>query len=89
MRLLNGKPPPDAGDNGHILVVDDCAASSAQITAMLACDHRCTTESDPTAALFHAAEENYDVFIISLALSNFDALRRCSQLRSRPCVTGA
>jgi two-component system cell cycle response regulator len=82
MRLLNGKPPPDAGHDGHILVVDDCAASSAQITAMLACDHRCTTQPDPTAALFHAAEENYDVFIISLALSNFDALRLCSQLRS-------
>jgi len=49
---------------------------------MLACDHRCTTEPDPSAALFHAAEENYDVFIISLALSNFDALRLCSQLRS-------
>jgi len=49
---------------------------------MLACDHRCTTEPDPTAALFHAAEENYDVFIISLALSDFDALRLCSQLRS-------
>jgi two-component system cell cycle response regulator len=49
---------------------------------MLACDHRCTTEPDPTAALFGAAEENYDVFIISLALSNFDALRLCSQLRS-------
>ncbi len=82
MRLLNGKPPPDAGHSGHILVVDDCAASSTQIAAMLAGEHRSAVEADPSGALLYAAEGNYDVFIISLALSNFDGLRLCSQLRS-------
>src|SRR4029453_11300314 len=34
------------------------------------------------AGLFHAAEGNYDLLIVSLALTNFDGLRLCSQLRS-------
>ena len=39
-------------------------------------------ERDPTEALFHAAEGNYDLMIVSLDLENFDGLRLCSQLRS-------
>ena len=66
IKLLNWKA--DAGRDGHILVVDDCVASSAQITAMLAGEHRSETEPDPNAALFRAAEGNYDVFIVSLGL---------------------
>jgi two-component system, cell cycle response regulator len=80
IKLLNWKA--DAGRDGHILVVDDCVASSAQITAMLAGEHRSETEPDPNAALFRAAEGNYDVFIVSLGLKSFDGLRLCSQLRS-------
>src|SRR4029453_11239274 len=34
------------------------------------------------AGLFHAAEGNYDLLIVSLALTNFDGLRLCSQVRS-------
>jgi two-component system cell cycle response regulator len=41
-----------------------------------------TIEADPNAALFHAAEGNFDLLIVSLGLENFDALRLCSQLRS-------
>ena len=33
-------------------------------------------------ALFHAAEGNYDLLIVSLGLENFDGLRLCSQARS-------
>jgi two-component system, cell cycle response regulator len=34
------------------------------------------------AALFRAAEGNYDLLIVSLGLKNFDGLRLCSQVRS-------
>ncbi len=36
----------------------------------------------PAEALFHAADGNYDLLIVSLGLENFDALRLCSQARS-------
>jgi two-component system, cell cycle response regulator len=49
---------------------------------MLADEHRVEVESNPNEALFRAADGNYDLLIVSLALENFDALRLCSQVRS-------
>src|SRR5947207_3949587 len=40
------------------------------------------SETNAAEAVFHAAEGNYDLLIISLGLDNFDGLRLCSQLRS-------
>ena len=48
----------------------------------LSTEHTVDIEIDPNEALFHAAEGNYDLVIVSLALKNYDALRLCSQLRS-------
>ena len=45
-------------------------------------EHTVDVESNPADALFHAAEGNYDLVIVSLALESYDALRLCSQLRS-------
>jgi two-component system, cell cycle response regulator len=72
----------EAGRNGRILVVDDRAPSSEHIAAMLSGEHSVELETDPNAALFHAAEGDYDLLIVSLALENFDGLRLCSQVRS-------
>jgi two-component system cell cycle response regulator len=72
----------EAGRNGRILMVDDRPALSDRIQAMLASEHSVDMEQDPTEALFHAAEGNYDLVIVSLDLENFDGLRLCSQLRS-------
>jgi two-component system cell cycle response regulator len=72
----------EAGRDGRILVVDDRASSYEQIAAMLAGEHTAEIEADPNAALFQAAEGDYDLVIISLALVNFDGLRLCSQIRS-------
>src|SRR5829696_3804684 len=72
----------DAGKNGRILVVDDRPGSYERITSMLASEHSVDLERDPSGALFHAAEGNYDLVIVSLTLENFDGLRLCSQLRS-------
>jgi two-component system, cell cycle response regulator len=72
----------EAGRNGRILIVDDRAASYEHIARMLAGEHLTDIEADPNAGLFHAAEGNYDLLIVSLALTNFDGLRLCSQVRS-------
>ena len=55
------------------------------MTASQQCSPRSTRvdiEADPSEALFHAADGNYDLVIVSLGLENFDALRLCSQIRS-------
>ena len=45
-------------------------------------EHAVDVEPNPNEALFHAAEGNYDLLIVSLDLENFDGLRLCSQVRS-------
>jgi two-component system cell cycle response regulator len=72
----------EAGRHGRILMVDDRPALSDRIQNMLSSEHAVDMERDPTEALFHAAEGNYDLVIVSLDLDNFDGLRLCSQLRS-------
>lgn len=73
---------PGAGQRGRVLLVEDRASSSDRIVTALRDLHKVDIEVDPQDALFHAAENSYDLMIISLSLANFDALRLCSQLRS-------
>ena len=92
MRALTSKeigiqsPERDAvaetGRNGKILVVDDRQSSYERIVATLSTEHAVDVESDPAEALFHAAEGNYDLMIVSLGLKDYDGLRLCSQIRS-------
>jgi two-component system, cell cycle response regulator len=72
----------DAGRNGRILVIDDRRASYERTAKVLAGEHKVDIEVNPQEALFHAAEGDYDLLIVSLGLENFDALRLCSQVRS-------
>ena len=72
----------DTGRGGRVLIIDDRAASHERIAAVLAKEHTVEVETDPSEALFRAAEGNYDLLIVSLDLTNFDALRLCSQVRS-------
>jgi two-component system cell cycle response regulator len=72
----------DSGRNGRILIIDDRRASYERIAKVLAGEHKVDIEVNPQEALFHAAEGDYDLLIVSLALENFDALRLCSQVRS-------
>jgi two-component system, cell cycle response regulator len=72
----------DSGRNGRILVIDDRRSSSERIAKVLAGEHKVDVETNPQEALFHAAEGDYDLLIVSLGLENFDALRLCSQVRS-------
>jgi two-component system, cell cycle response regulator len=72
----------DSGRGGRVLIVDDRPASYERVAAVLATEHSVEIEADPHEALFHAADGNYDLLIVSLALESFDALRLCSQVRS-------
>jgi two-component system cell cycle response regulator len=72
----------EAGRNGRLLLVDDRRSSYERIAAMLAGEHRVDVEPDPNAALFRAAEGNYELIVVSLGLEGFDGLRLCSQIRS-------
>src|SRR6201997_1233643 len=72
----------DTGKGGRVLLVDDRASSYERIAPLLASEHTVDVETNPAEALFHAAEGNYDLLIVSLDLDNFDGLRLASQARS-------
>jgi two-component system cell cycle response regulator len=72
----------DTGRGARVLVVDDRPASYERIAPMLRREQQVDVEPDPTQALFHAADGDYDLMVVSLELESFDALRLCSQLRS-------
>jgi two-component system cell cycle response regulator len=72
----------ETGRQGRILIVDDRKSSYERIVAILSAEHAVDVEANPNEALFHAAEGNYDLLIVSLGLKNFDGLRLCSQVRS-------
>ncbi len=72
----------DKGLGARILLVDDRESSADRVLTALRGLHSVDVEKDPQAALFRGIEGNYDLFIISLGLQDYDALRLCSQLRS-------
>jgi two-component system, cell cycle response regulator len=72
----------ETGRGGRILIVDDRKSSCERIVTTLAAEHTVEVEAVPNDALFHAAEGDYDLVIVSLGLQNFDGLRLCSQIRS-------
>ena len=70
------------GTGGRIMLVDDRPSATERIVAALTPTHAVTVENDPQEALFNGAEGNFDLFIVSLGLKDFDGLRLCSQIRS-------
>jgi two-component system cell cycle response regulator len=72
----------EAGRQGRVLIVDDRKSSYERMMKTLASEHTVAVHADPNKALFHAAEGNYDLLIVSLGMQNFDGLRLCSQVRS-------
>src|SRR5437588_3182025 len=65
----------DTGKGGRILLVDDRPSSWERLAPVLSAEHTVDVETNPSEALFHAAEGNYDLLIVSLGLDNFDGLR--------------
>lgn len=72
----------DEGLGGNILLVEDRPNSAERIQLALAAHHQVAVEADPQEALFRAAEQGFDLVLVSLGLKDFDGLRLCSQLRS-------
>ena len=62
--------------------MEDRPASYQRLAATLSEEHSVDVEPDPQQALFHAAEGDYDLIMVSLGLEHFDGLRLCSQIRS-------
>jgi two-component system, cell cycle response regulator len=83
-----GMPDPLAhafsedGMGGHILLIEDRASSANQTMVALRGLHNVEIETDPQEALFKSVTGAYDLFVVSLGIEGFDALRLCSQIRS-------
>ena len=71
----------DTGRGGRILIVDDRPGSYERIAGVLAEEHTVEVEADPNEALFHAADGNYDLLIVSLELGEF---RRAAAVQPGP-----
>lgn len=69
-------------EKGKVLLADERANSRDRITQILRKSADLTVRSDPQTALFEAAENTYELIIISSNFANHDPLRLCSQLRS-------
>lgn len=67
---------------GKALLVDRRRNSQDRIRQILRKHADLNVLSDPQAALFDAAENNYELVMVSTNLKNYDPLCLCSQLRS-------
>src|SRR3954452_22329759 len=72
----------ETGHNARILLVDDRPSSYERLSSALGPYHQVEIENDPHRALIRAAEDSFEVVLVSLDLRDFDGLRLCSQLRS-------
>jgi two-component system, cell cycle response regulator len=83
-----GMPDPlthalaEDGLGGRLLLVDDRPVSAEQVTFALRDKYDVEVQNDAQEALVQAISGEYDLFIVSLGLQGFDALRLCSQIRS-------
>lgn len=79
---LSGLSAGRIEDAAQVLLVDPRASSQERVIKALKPVAAVTVISDPQAALFEAAENSYDLVIVSGNLADYDPLRLCSQLRS-------
>ena len=59
-------------------LVDDRASSSERLSAALSHHHRVEVETDPQEALFRAAEDSFDLVIVSLDLARLSTACACA-----------
>ncbi len=81
-QLLLDNLTTKSSSRGKVLVVDDRVSSYERVVQTLSREHDVSVITDPQEALFAAAEDEFEVVVISTSLEGFDALRLCSQLRS-------
>lgn len=68
--------------SGKILIVEDQPRSAERMERTLSQRHDVRIENNPQQAIFHLADQEHDLLIISLDLQGVDGLRLCSQVRS-------
>jgi two-component system, cell cycle response regulator len=69
-------------ERARILVVGDDQRSTGRLLEWLSPLHEPMAVQTPQAALSLLAEKEFDLLVVSLALTDADALRLCSQVRS-------
>lgn len=67
---------------GNVLLVDGRASSQERLLRALKPIADVSVLAEPQAALFEAAENNFDLVIVNASFDDYDPLRLCSQLRS-------
>jgi len=72
----------ESGLNGRILMIEDRQSAAERMFKSLSAFHMVEVEAKADNAVFHAAEHNFDLAIVSLNLDGHDGLRICAQLRS-------
>jgi len=75
-------PVSEAAVTGRVLLVDDRPSSYERLKTTLSKRFDVDVHTDPESALFHIADETYDLVIVSLSLRDYDGLRLCSQLQN-------
>ncbi|MCP4318856.1 MAG: PleD family two-component system response regulator [Hyphomicrobiales bacterium] len=70
------------GSKGKALLVDERTNSQDRIAQILRKTADLKVASDPQKALFEAADNDYELVLVSTNFSEYDPLRLCSQLRS-------
>ena len=80
--VANAEAINNSNLRGNIVMVDNRVSSYERTVKFLSKENDVAVITDPQEALFHVVENNYDVVIVSLSLTDFDALRLCSHLRS-------
>ena len=73
---------PIGVDGSSILIIDTDNSHANRIRQDLEPTHNVAILTDPSQAVLQLAEKNYELIILSMALSGHDPLRVCSQVRT-------
>jgi len=67
---------------GRLVLVEDRASSADRLALALETQFEVVVEADAQEAMFKLSEEEVDLAVVSLGLSDYDPLRLCSQIRA-------
>jgi two-component system cell cycle response regulator len=69
-------------DGGSVLIVDSDPRHAERIRGYLEREHRVDVLTQPADAVFQVTGGRYELALVSMALTDFDPLRVCSQIRT-------
>ncbi|GLQ57508.1 PleD family two-component system response regulator [Devosia nitrariae] len=69
-------------DGGSVLIVDSDPRHAERIKGYLEREHRVDVLTQPADAVFQVTGGRYELALVSMALTDFDPLRVCSQIRT-------